>query len=752
MFLSRKALFLSGVAASLVHRFPGGGGCECRGSSEEPTAARGGGDGRKEEGVPTLVQLYWPSKNGLRSPPWFWTPTPEERAVIQRVALENNIPIKSLVGEKSCDTDAFFDLQEALFALHLCQNFGWKNAMPLLLFKTSGHWELIDWLLSTSFKLHRGELELQAGLTSVTVLGNKGLGKTTCLRLFAELSQQLLPDVVPVYFSFADAKEEHLEDSSFFEKLILAALERNGVDVQKHWGVCSLPGLYTVDTVLKSEGKKVILMLDEFEKLFTEKTKARNEIVKVVAALGGCTSGRVAVLVTGSSSHLFSLVKGTAHESSTALEKYPLAGKQIDMNGEKLRPLRLPPSLPHDVKCVEDMLEAILSQGNVVEVQQVILQELEAMGLKLNDQGDMLVPKESSCGSRPIPVPESLRDVLTPMEETDEVDEERNKENVMCLARALAPIIAFYYGTTPREFIFFANFLSKKKKSQKVLPQSSPPKSSGQIALHHAVLRALKKKNARLLREVQARKHQSHVDLMIFLSTSGWQDRFQGVSVQEIVVEVLDNPDLKGKYVETRSWWSLTSPVVLVSKVEDDLRALYDENVIRGLDSCPEDALVYPVSVYQLIYCTDDAPADPWRWLRDIGNWMLQSVRSVVSMLAGNVVNAVMSLLAGVVVAAIVAKYKWLEVKEDPDEGSETACGQVGVAGGGIARDTMGEACSGSSQVGVAGGSTRDAAEGASRGGRQVGDTGSSATQTASTVVASEVAPVSSVHVRGSLS
>ena len=681
---------------------PESGGEEITEGAEKEKGKGGGisevGRGGEAAELRSLANRYWPSKDGKSHAPKFLTPTPQARAEIQRVALEKNIDVSPLVGRSSGKSEPFFKLERDLFQVRdlLPLTFKEKN-LKRPLFNTKDHDDLVKWLSGRAFMLQNGELGLSSGIASASVIGNKGMGKSTCLATFANLSQMLWPDVVVVYFSFDDAKEEHFEDSYFVEKLIMAALDRNGVDVQKYHGVYPVPGSDVLTRVLWGEKKKVMLIVDEIEQVFRKVSVSREEILRTIAALGGSLEGLVSVAVTGSSTHLAALVKGVAHASVDAVEKYPLAKRRIDMNGEKLRPLRLSPSLPHDVDKVQHMLmsslEARFSPEIFAELQRGVLQKLNEMGLQLSDEGDMLLPMDESAvkggfteriqalfgfGAKTgIAIPDDLRGLLSPLQEESGDSRKRQEMLKGCLergVRGLAPFITFYYGSGAREIDSFVSSLELD--GLMTLAPKGETRPQSHARLFEAILRAVKKKNAKLLDEIERRGGRSLVDLIFYLSTHEWCERLQGATLEDIKEEVLKDPSLMERYVQKiagQKDWNITLDMCLL---KDDVGALYDESVIRKCDVETEnEILAYPVSMLQLIRSGSSGTvsnvkellADPWAPLRILGNSGWNGVNDGISRFTSDLVfHGLCLFFGGLILGKFVGRWRqavltWLQ-------------------------------------------------------------------------------------------
>ena len=486
--------------------------------------------------------------------------------------------------------EAFFEMQSHLFELHSKEGQALENASSLLLFRSSEQRIILNWIFSRAYWLQRGELQQRTGIASMTLLGNKGIGKTVCLQVAAKLVPLFFPHVVPVYISFSTVKEMFLEDGEdLVDHMILVALEKSGVDVQKYER--GAVGLVDVMDVLKGEGKYVMLILDEFENVFRKNTDARDDIVSRVAAYGGHTSGHISVILTGSSNHLYRLVTGTAYNSPDAMKKYPLCERRFSMNGDKLSRKILPSSLPQDVDKVARMIQTVvqerfdaLEDGFVQDMWEI----MESVKEHQRQQQQELVRSEkrtqtSSNGAT------QLGETVGKEDKSDALATE--------VADYLAPIVAFFYGTSARavEKFFRDVALGQGCWEKEDLFSSGDSRSVGNERLQMAVMCALRRKNEALVKEIEEVMKKGAEPLLGYLLESGWQDRLQGVELQEVMDLVREDESLLSDYNVRGNQW------MLQSLIQDDLGKMYDEDTIRFRYRIGNPSIVFPVSMVQML-------------------------------------------------------------------------------------------------------------------------------------------------------
>ena len=70
------------------------------------------------------------------------------------------------------------------------------------IYSTRAHEDVYDILLSQSINLSQGKYLSTIGLSSSTMVGAKGIGKTTSLKTFAHICKYFIPGVHVLYISF----------------------------------------------------------------------------------------------------------------------------------------------------------------------------------------------------------------------------------------------------------------------------------------------------------------------------------------------------------------------------------------------------------------------------------------------------------------------------------------------------------------------------------------------------------------------
>lgn len=178
---------------------------------------------------------------------------------------------------------------------------------------------IIRRLASVATALDAGDYEDKKGVNSVAIVGPKGIGKTTALRAFAALCPVVLPNVVPVYVTFEDVSTKN-----FLSIIMAAALERHGVETRGRPTV----DLYHVQHALAAADKTLLLLVDELDRLYQHKGQGARaclvDLAYIASDVGIAPSGRIACVVTGSSSVLPALITKTAIHVPSLREEYPL--------------------------------------------------------------------------------------------------------------------------------------------------------------------------------------------------------------------------------------------------------------------------------------------------------------------------------------------------------------------------------------------------------------------------------------------
>jgi hypothetical protein len=245
------------------------------------------------------------------------------------------------------------DVYRALVA-HAIQNTAAAPALQTLvrtmglpklggLHATDAHNALLQELASKALRLSEDGFNTKGDVASRTLLGPRGIGKSTTLRSFAAVAPLVFPNVIPLYISYIGETAHTVP----LMDVVAAALRANGVRVQKD----SVDG---IASALDSCDKYVMLLVDEIDKLYEAPLPPwykhvlsaswhipAVQTLQSLAHIGDHTSGRFSTLLCGSSGLLTELITMNAATNADAVKLFPLLSRGLNINGSKFKELHL---------------------------------------------------------------------------------------------------------------------------------------------------------------------------------------------------------------------------------------------------------------------------------------------------------------------------------------------------------------------------------------------------------------------------
>ena len=287
------------------------------------------------------------------------------------------------------------------------------KGLPLPLFETQAHLELLSTLVHHCSQLAAGAYVGINGSSCRTLVGARGIGKSALLRAFARVAASAFPSVITLYVSGAGL----LDPSSSFHaaglpSLLEAAAAERGV-VLRGGHASSNGGL---DDALSAHGLRLLLLVDEVDELYrvpSEQRSARAHIMQTLGRLGSMgdsTTGLYSVLLCGSSSSTHALVCG----GQPGLEAwFPLlwpGGGVPDLNSSKFPLTVVPSSQCTAVRGVAGMLAALCRvPGGELPVHLLPLARLFAFFVGATPRAVLRAARSCSeeglCSATPAPSP-----------------------------------------------------------------------------------------------------------------------------------------------------------------------------------------------------------------------------------------------------------------------------------------------------------------------------------------------------------
>lgn len=211
--------------------------------------------------------------------------------------------------------------------------------------RTQTHHVIISSLINMSQELKSGRFAGTKGVSSAMLIGSKGIGKSTAMRMFTYFGSALIPGITPLYISFNNPKYSDIaEDAQILgEPLIKAIKNILNLDIHK-----------PLAESLEKENTRLMLMVDELDQLYrcppdTQEGKVAHITLNDLAWLGNQDTGYISTIICGSSAVLPHLTTCNGTRSEKYMREFPLLSGAPSLNGTKYKSFRAPPSPPIDI-------------------------------------------------------------------------------------------------------------------------------------------------------------------------------------------------------------------------------------------------------------------------------------------------------------------------------------------------------------------------------------------------------------------
>jgi hypothetical protein len=235
-------------------------------------------------------------------------------------------PIPSILS-----SSAVFDFVDKIGSLNR-----FNENLPPSAHRSISHVRLMDTLLAQAACLLDGRWKGERGLASAAIVGAKGIGKSTVLRMFACLGGHLVPGMTPVYISYA-------ENTPLRTGSLMTTVKK----------LLDIPPTESLYDVIRARNLRLFLMVDELDQVYRvspQMSTFEHAVTTLyeLAGLGDQASGRICTLICSSSPVLPLLITCDASHSPIHRSEFPLLSSTPNLNGQKYRTIRL----PADLTCV----------------------------------------------------------------------------------------------------------------------------------------------------------------------------------------------------------------------------------------------------------------------------------------------------------------------------------------------------------------------------------------------------------------
>lgn len=332
--------------------------------------------------------------------PDFFSSFPHNGAILRSALQKSKIPT-SLSGENSAKT--LMDVADLLTEMPEGKEAGFVDRI----YRTSSHTDLYGFVGQHIAHLAKGVYQGKRGVHSHTVVGAKGIGKTTVLSKFVDLAPIFFPNVIPVYLNFNNINAH----GSYLAKTPLAQVISEQLALHNVFPPKGLEELTSAKNLhaLREANQYMVLMVDELDQLYRQRSNINHYHTNLadLAYLGNQDSGRVLTIVCGSSAALPQLITCGVID----YDEFPTSKGALNLNSDKYRTFRIrshPPTEWNHIPSILPELDAtkpehipilrtvaFLTGGTARKVTQV------TQGFKLDD----VLPHRSEKGYKTLDDP-----------------------------------------------------------------------------------------------------------------------------------------------------------------------------------------------------------------------------------------------------------------------------------------------------------------------------------------------------------
>ena len=222
--------------------------------------------------------------------------------------------------------------------------------LPMDLFWTQPKRQIIATTAGYLTRLSANGYLGNSGGASRLLYGEKGIGKSSSLKLACVASYMCHPTILPIYveYSGSSSANEYGDPSYFISRAL------NGPD-------CATLSIPQCLKLLESRGQYVFFIADEVDQVYSsrEDESKRLNILGDLSELASQPSGRVFTMLCGSASVTPQLISKNGVHYPDILNEYPLLANCPNLNGSKFSSLRLSSGIPVE----EDLIAAAKSFG-----------------------------------------------------------------------------------------------------------------------------------------------------------------------------------------------------------------------------------------------------------------------------------------------------------------------------------------------------------------------------------------------------
>lgn len=230
------------------------------------------------------------------------------------------------------------------------------------IYSTKAHAGMYNILLAQAINLQNGNYVNRQGESSSTMVGAKGIGKTTSLKTFAHICRDIVPGIYVMYVSFSNIMSNEWLTSKSIVLIIIELFKDMEVDIEVPEN--SRSSCEALVRYMKMSGIKLMLLVDELDQLYKVKEQVCLATLHDLSYFGNQPTGTMSTIVCGSSSMMEFLI--TANANANLRMEFPLLDMGApNLNETKFLTKRVYSNAPTDLSAVATLTEFELNDKTV---------------------------------------------------------------------------------------------------------------------------------------------------------------------------------------------------------------------------------------------------------------------------------------------------------------------------------------------------------------------------------------------------
>ena len=238
-----------------------------------------------------------------------------------------------------------------------------SNNLGYNLYNTRTHVGIFDILLGYANNLNANAYYNRRGENAITLVGTKGIGKTFSLQAFVKLCPYVVPNIYAVYVNFNNILSSEPEFNYSLITIISLQLRLLGVPVPE-MDESVIGAKDNLLNYLVASNTKILIVVDELDQLYKSTRTISKITINDLAALGNQPTGKVFVVICGSSMMMNEVIFHGADEN--VRREFPLltSGGIPNLNCTKYLIMHVYSMLPTDLDAVSSMANRPNNEAN----------------------------------------------------------------------------------------------------------------------------------------------------------------------------------------------------------------------------------------------------------------------------------------------------------------------------------------------------------------------------------------------------